>query len=377
MIPIIRLVWIFGVIILIAESKDIKDFNSIINNRKLFGPKECSHELGKVVPMEALQVRVCPQSKETVNLHMWLYTRNNPEEPQIFKYNEADKLKDSNFDALKLTRMVVHGWGGDCNLAWIVQMRRDLLNESDVNLFCADWRNGTIYPQYGQGAANTQVAGKMIPIFFNNVSQIFGLIGPKLHLICFSFGAQVCSFAGSNIPNCNRITGLDPAGPAFREHNTSFRLDKSDADFVDVIHTNGRNFIKGAIGLLEVSGHVDFYPFGGETQPNCKNLFEEFLCSIKNDKCKMVGFPCSGGWNGFHSGEQGYFNESMVFPLGLNTPRNATGELYLTTRIKEPFCGNQVKVEMSLEFSPSWGRKKENPLVLLADFRRQTLLVEL
>ncbi|XP_040577367.1 pancreatic lipase-related protein 3 isoform X1 [Lepeophtheirus salmonis] len=383
MIPIIRLVWIFGVIILIAESKDIKDFNSIISNRgsqlnnlqsRLLGPKECSHELGMVVPMKAVGKRVCPQSKETVNLHMWLYTRNNPEEPQIFKYNEADKLKDSNFNASKLTRMVVHGWGGDCNLAWIVQMRRDLLNESDVNLFCADWRNGTIYPDYGQGAANTQIAGKMIAIFFNNVSQIFGPIGPKLHLIGFSFGAQVCSFAGSNIPNCNRITGLDPAGPSFREHNTSFRLDKSDADFVDVIHTNGVYFTKGGIGLLDVSGHVDFYPFGGETQPYCNNLFEEFLSgqefgcshyravylfleSIKNDKCKMVGFPCSGGWNGFHSGEQGCFNESMAFPLGLNTPRNATGKLYLTTRITEPFCGNQVKVEISLEFSPSWSSK--------------------
>ncbi|CAF2745639.1 unnamed protein product [Lepeophtheirus salmonis] len=273
MIPIIRLVWIFGVIILIAESKDIKDFNSIISNRgsqlenlqsRLFGPKRI---------------------------------------------------------------MVVHGWGGDCNLAWIVQMRRDLLNESDVNLFCADWRNGTIYPQYGQGAANTQ-----------------------LHLIGFSFGAQVCSFAGSNIPNCNRITGLDPTGPAFREHNTSFRLDKSDADFVDVIHTNGRNFIKGAIGLLEVS-------VGKESGCSLYRAVYLYLESIKNDKCKMVGFPCSGGWNGFHSGEQGCFNESIAFPLGLNTPRNATGELYLTTRIKEPFCGNQVKVEISLEFSPSWSSK--------------------
>ncbi|CAF2743646.1 unnamed protein product [Lepeophtheirus salmonis] len=186
-------------------------------------------------------------------------------------------------------------------------MRRDLLNESDINLFCADWRNGTIYPDYGQGAANTQIAGKMIAIFFNNFWS----------------------------------TRLDPAGPSFREHNTSFRLDKSDADFVDVIHTNGVYFTKGGIGLLEVSGHVDFYPFGGETQPYCNNLFEEFLCSIRNDTCKMIGFPCPEGFRPFQLGQKGCFEASKSFPLGLNTPRNATGKLYLTTRTSSPYCGNQ------------------------------------
>nr|XP_040582562.1 pancreatic lipase-related protein 3-like [Lepeophtheirus salmonis] len=211
----------------------------------------------------------------------------------------------------------------------------------------------------------------MIAIFFNNVSEIFQPIGPNLHLIGFSFGAQVCSFAGSNIPNCNRITGLDPAGPSFREHNTSFRLDKTDADFVDVIHTNGVYFTKGGIGLLDVSGHVDFYPFGGETQPYCNNLFEEFLSgqefgcshyravylfleSIRNDTCKMMGFPCTEGFKAFHLGQKGCFEASKSFPLGLNTPRNAAGKLYLTTRASSPYCGNQVKVEISLSYPYSF-----------------------
>lgn len=35
-----------------------------------------------------------------------------------------------------------------------------------------------------------------------------------------------------------RITGLDPAGPSFSSQNENFRLDASDAQFVDVI----RNF---------------------------------------------------------------------------------------------------------------------------------------
>ncbi|CAB4065779.1 unnamed protein product [Lepeophtheirus salmonis] len=288
--------------------------------------------------MKAWEHRKCSQSKETVDLRMWLYTRNNPEEPEVFKYNEAGKLKDSNFNPSKLTRMVVHGFGGDCNLTWIVQMRRDLLNESDINLFCADWRKGTIYPDYGQGAANTQIAGKMIAIFFNNVSEIFEPIGPNLHLIGFSFGAQVCSFAGSNIPNCNRITGLDPAGPSFREHNKSFRLDKTDADFVDM------SLVTLTFILLEEKlNHIvtiylrNFY-WDKTLVVVITEQYIYFWKSIINDNCKMIGFPCPEGFKPFHLGQKCCFEASKSFPLGLNTPRNATGKLYLKTRTSSPYC---------------------------------------
>lgn len=43
------------------------------------------------------------------------------------------------------------------------------------------------------------------------------------------------------------------------------KLDKGDAEFVDVIHTDG--FVKGQI---ERSGHVDFYANGGLSQPGCE-----------------------------------------------------------------------------------------------------------
>lgn len=54
-------------------------------------------------------------------------------------------------------------------------------------------------------------------------------------------------------------------------------LSKSDADFVDVIHTNGRKTINMGLGLYEPMGHVDFYPNGGKTQPGChKKAFKLF-----------------------------------------------------------------------------------------------------
>lgn len=64
-----------------------------------------------------------------------------------------------------------------------------------------------------------------------------------------------------------RITGLDPAAPLYEYPDTETleqRLDPGDAYFVDVIHTNANH-----LGVVNPAGHVDFYPNGGETQPDC------------------------------------------------------------------------------------------------------------
>lgn len=112
------------------------------------------------------------------------------------------------------------------------------------------------------------------------------------HFIGHSLGAHICSFVSFNLGGVSRITGLyylgnleflhdytkkyfnferfdferncsgtlklplglDPAQPCFRTSNIAERLDKSDADFVDVIHTNGRLLKKIGFGLPEPTG---------------------------------------------------------------------------------------------------------------------------
>lgn len=70
------------------------------------------------------------------------------------------------------------------------------------------------------------------------------------------------------------MLGLDPALPFFATLNSDWKLDKSDADFVDVIHTSA-----GTFGKLEATGHVDFYVNGGSLQPSCQSKKYPPLCS--------------------------------------------------------------------------------------------------
>ena len=62
---------------------------------------------------------------------------------------------------------------------------------------------------------------------------------------------------------------MDPAGPMHINVDASFRLDKSDADQVDVIHTDTAGF---GTERKETVGHVDFFPNGGDKQPGCSQL---------------------------------------------------------------------------------------------------------
>lgn len=75
------------------------------------------------------------------------------------------------------------------------------------------------------------------------------------------------------------VSGLDPAYPGFELLSafTGGRLEATDADFVDVIHTCG-----GALGLLDPVGQADFYPNGGTPmQPGCNILNVRHVLSAK------------------------------------------------------------------------------------------------
>ena len=69
----------------------------------------------------------------------------------------------------------------------------------------------------------------------------------------FKIGAHLCGFL-SKLTNSllslkfKRITGLDPAGPCFKNYDKNNKLDKTDAVYVDIIHTSKMLGIQDPIG---------------------------------------------------------------------------------------------------------------------------------
>jgi hypothetical protein len=158
--------------------------------------------------------------------------------------------------------------------------------QEEVNVICVDWENGAILPNYVKATANTRLVGKQLAMLLKGLVDNNGLSLRNTHLIGFSLGAHVAGFAGAELGNLSRITGLDPAGPLFESQDPRARLDQTDASFVDVIHSNGENLILGGLGSYQPMGHVDFYPNGGRMQKGCSNLFVGAVSDII--WCKLV-----------------------------------------------------------------------------------------
>jgi len=82
-------------------------------------------------------------------------------------------------------------------------------------------------------------------------------------------GAHIAGLTGKTVTRgrVRTIIGLDPTGSGFSLNAPQNRLADTDADYVEVIHTNGCNWFGNGFG--DAIGHADFFPNGGCDQPGC------------------------------------------------------------------------------------------------------------
>ncbi|NXK54295.1 LIPR2 protein, partial [Chauna torquata] len=108
------------------------------------------------------------------------------------------------------------------------------------------------------------------------------------------------------------LSGLDPAQPYFQDTPIEVRLDDSDAEFVDVIHTDTAPTIPNlGFGMSTPIGHLDFYPNGGVEMPGCgKNAVSDVvdLDSIWEGTRNFLA--CN------HLRSLKYYSDSIIFPNG-------------------------------------------------------------
>lgn len=170
------------------------------------------------------------------------------------------------YSSKKKTVILVHGWMAAEGIGGILKIRESFMSQQDVNLITVDWEQLAANFYYFDSARRTDYVGKSIAEFIDFMVTEMDLSLDDVHIIGHSLGAHTAGFAGKYVTTgkVGRITGLDPAGPYFYLKGPEWRLDPTDAQFVDVIHT-----AVGSAGHYKELGHVDFFPNGGIFQPGC------------------------------------------------------------------------------------------------------------
>ncbi|XP_072851604.2 inactive pancreatic lipase-related protein 1 isoform X1 [Pogona vitticeps] len=252
-----------------------------------------------------------PWSPEKLNTRFLLYTREHPDSFEEIKATSPATISQSNFDASKITRFITHGFIDKGEENWLSDMCKNMLQVEDVNCICVDWKRGARCP-YTQASNNIRVIGAEVAYFIDVLMTKYGYSPSMVHLIGHSLGAHLFGEAGKRRPGIGRITGLDPAQPYFQGTPIEVRLDKSDASFVDVIHTDMLPTIPYlGFGMSDPVGHLDFFPNGGETMPGCS----------KNAVSQIVDID--GIWEGTrdfmacnHLRSYKYYSDSILYPDG-------------------------------------------------------------
>ncbi|XP_073989006.1 pancreatic lipase-related protein 2-like [Rhodnius prolixus] len=251
----------------------------------------------------------CPHSDETIihfgscplvigercdsNLvRLYLYNRINRNKPTFVVFNDdgTDNLTASTYNPRLKSKVIIHGYNSDMNLNLLQNLKDEYLTSNNYNIWMVNYPDLSKEPCYGFAVYNIRYVGKCVAYFIKTLkfSSKYDL---DIHVIGFSLGGQVPNFIAKNLPfKLPRITGLDPALPLFYTNILHQRLDSSDAQFVDVIHTNAL-----FQGQIIACGHVDFYVNGGVFQPGCTG---------------------SGRFNCYHGRAVEYFAESINTSVG-------------------------------------------------------------
>lgn len=244
-------------------------------------------------------------------------------------------IKSLNFSKELPTKVLIHGWNLKGTSQWYDPLKTAYFKKSPHNIILIDWSKACS-ESYANTSANTKLLGQYIGDFILST----GIELDKVHIIGHSLGSHIAGFIGKHIfaksgNKIFRITATDPAAPGF-EHpnvNENNRLDKIDATFVDVIHTN-----IGLYGFFDSIGHVDFYPNGGLDQPGCPPFKVDDTCSHRKSSAYLIKSVYetnimateSSSWEEFLKGEENNNNKlkrRIVF--GDNTDVKARGKFYL------------------------------------------------
>jgi len=254
-------------------------------------------------------------------------------------------LKGSAYDKNLPTKIFAHGWNSNGYSGNAVNIRDEYLKKEDCNFISVDWEVMATGVNYMRCASSTTPVGELTGHLINFLVEK-GSVLKNFHVIGFSLGAHVAGKTGATVNGLlPRVTGLDPAYPLFSMENTDRRLDTSDAEFVDVIHTNSGTLIDGSVSFPQAIGHVDFFANGGHSQPGC-DITSDLTSACSHERApeyfkesinSNIGF-ISTRCDSYSNYTQGACSGNPTSLMGEPVSASARGTFQLTTNKRSPFA---------------------------------------
>ncbi|XP_060530064.1 pancreatic triacylglycerol lipase-like [Cylas formicarius] len=356
------------------------------NAKKCYGMYGC-FELSPPWTSKHRPVSLFPKDLDEIDPNYFLFTREKRHSPEYINLNDFDYVESSSIEPLKPIYVISHGFVEGGSIDWIFEMAQAILNVEDCNVIVVDWHGGSS-PPYTQAVANIRLIGSVTAHLLYDIAQYTGdLKLSHVHCIGHSLGAHMFGYVGYTLEEfglkLGRITALDPAEPHFSKSNKPVRLDKSAAEYVDVIHTDASLFIKGSFGMTESIGHVDYYPNGGTNQPGCGKSVMQFIKDEKgsffngmkkyiscnharahqifldsiNPSCKFLSIRCASYqelvngscWDCGESGEKclkfGFYGKGHYDKLyGKKHLKDTSLIQYLMTSSEKPYCRGHYRI---------------------------------
>uniref|UniRef100_A0A2P2I6H1 Pancreatic lipase-related protein 2-like n=2 Tax=Hirondellea gigas TaxID=1518452 RepID=A0A2P2I6H1_9CRUS len=308
-----------------------------------------------------------PSPPELQGTEFWLYTNKNSTKPTIVDLNNITSLYTADFNEEGKVWVTIHGFRSRGNAPWMKLLVGELLRSaSNSNVVVLHWAKGSSV-SYTQAIANLRVVARQLAYFLHTLQNVLGFPMSSLHLIGHSLGAHLAGIAGTYMQDVystklHRITGLDPAHPYHNLLEPVTYLDRSDALFVDIIHSDNTTILGFplTVGIMDAIGHLDYYPNGGGNHPGCdvsgdlrcahRRAIVFFVDSIRQE-CPFIAVRCPS-YELFLQGEcWGCEEPHECSQMGMaSTPLNVPqgSRFYLITRDSSPYCGYQYLVSVGV-----------------------------
>lgn len=277
----------------------------------------------------------------------FLYTKKEPIRRQII-LEDLESIKASSFNPKNSIRFLIHGWQDNERSKMIQTIKDAYMETADFNIIVVDWGKGASSLNYYASRHRIGNVAEVVKRFIDFLVLNLKVNTKQMQLVGHSLGAHIAGLTGKalEVGRIPVIVGLDPALPLFSIKKPKDRLDVSDADYVEVIHTAG-----GSLGFDDPIGKADFYPNYGRSQPGC-GLDLTGACAHSRAYAFFAESIFTGV--GFWSDQCGEYNEikkkkcaqtGIIVTLGGDplVITRAIGNYHLQTNKQSPFAKGLLK----------------------------------